>query len=108
MRVADLAKRWNCSDGKIRAMIRAGEFPVLRLGNMLRIPVTAVIAFEAHQCQQQPTDPDFAASPAAIPGISITPAVASLRAARIARRGVSPHKLSDRNGQAAARRAVPA
>jgi Helix-turn-helix domain len=82
MRIAALAERWDCSAGKVRAMIRAGDLPVLRLGTMLRIPVAAIIAFEA-QCEQQ-TAPDSAVLPGATPGTSITPAVASLRAARIA------------------------
>ena len=81
IRVAALAERWDCSASKVRAMIRAGELPVLRLGTMLRIPVAAVIAFEA-QCEQQ-TAPVSAGSPDATPGTSLTPAVASLRAARI-------------------------
>lgn len=85
MRVAALAERWDCSPGKVRAMIRDGELPVLRLGSLLRIPLAAVIAIEA-QCEQQQTETALAsaASQDATPGTSITPAVVSLRAARIA------------------------
>jgi hypothetical protein len=83
LRVSTLAERWDCSTGKVRAMIAAGQLPVLVLGGMKRIPLAAVIAIEA-QCEQQ-TAPASAGLPDATPGTSITPAVASLRAARIAR-----------------------
>jgi hypothetical protein len=65
-------------------MIKSGDLPALRLGTMLRIPVANITAYEA-KCQDQ-TSPASAALPAETLGTSITPAVASLRAARIAQR----------------------
>ncbi len=84
MRVSTLAERWDCSPGKIRAMIAAGDLPYLRLGKMVRIPVSAVIAYEA-RCQDQ-TPRASAALPERQTGTSTTGGVASLRAARIARK----------------------
>ena len=81
-RVADLAERWSCSHSKIRTLLRDGVLPTLQLGTMLRIPITAVVAYEA-RCQ---TDLASPASPAETLGTSMTPAVASLRDARIARK----------------------
>ena len=81
-RVANLARRWDCSPGKIRAMIADGRLPCLRLGTMIRIPAAAVEALET----EWTTRPASAASPGATPGTATTAAVASLRAARIARR----------------------
>jgi excisionase family DNA binding protein len=80
-RVSSLAERWDCSAGKVRDMIKSGALPCLRLGNMVRIPVSAVYEFEA-KCQDQ-THQDSAALPVERPGTSITSASASLRAARI-------------------------
>jgi hypothetical protein len=37
-RVADLASRWQCSPGKVRAMISSGDLPCLRLGKLVRVP----------------------------------------------------------------------
>ena len=34
-RVSSLAERWDCSPGKIRQMIAAGELTCLRLGKMV-------------------------------------------------------------------------
>jgi hypothetical protein len=82
-RVASLAKRWDCSPGKIRNLLKTGELTCLRLGKMVRIPAISVHAFEA-KCQDQ-TLLASAASQAEPPGTSITSGVASLRAARIAR-----------------------
>jgi excisionase family DNA binding protein len=80
LRIAALAERWDCSQGKVRTMINAGELPVLRLGTMLRIPLAAVIAIEA-QCEQ-PIITGSAASP--MPRRkSGTPAAVALRVARI-------------------------
>ena len=81
-RVSTLAARWDCSPGKIREMLRAGTIPCLRLGKMVRIPISAVHAFEA-QCHDQP-DQDCAKSQDETPGTSMTSALVSLRAARIA------------------------
>jgi len=78
--VADLAERWSCSHSKIRTLLRDGVLPTLQLGTMLRIPITAVVAYEA-RCQ---TDPASPASPAETPGTSTTAAVVSLRGARAA------------------------
>ena len=90
LRIADVAERWSCSPGKVRSLIKSGDLPALRLGTMLRVPVAALSAFEA-RCEIQ-ISPASAASPAETHGTSITPAVASLRAARIeqARRRSSP------------------
>lgn len=46
-RVATLAERWDCSTGKVRALIRSGELPALRFGKLIRIPIAAVEAYEA-------------------------------------------------------------
>ena len=71
MRVATLAERWDRSPGKIRAMIRAGEIPVIRLGTMPRVPLAAIIAFERQKCDlTAPIPPSHgpAAAPAASDG----------------------------------------
>lgn len=84
IRVSDLATRWDCSPGKVRAMLKKGILPHLDLGGMVRIPLTAVHAFEA-RCQTAIAR-DSSASPGAQPGTSDTTAAVYLRAARIARR----------------------
>ena len=84
LRIVDVAARWSCSPGKVRALIKCGALPCLRLGTMLRVPVAALTAYEA-QCQQM-TPPASAGSPDATPGTSTTGAVASLLAARAVRR----------------------
>lgn len=83
MRVSTLAERSDCSPGKIRAMIAAGDLPHLRQGKMVRIPVSAVIAYEA-RCQDQTPPP--LPSPEKETGTSTGGGNASPRAARIARR----------------------
>jgi hypothetical protein len=83
-RVASLAARWDCSPGKVHDLIKSGELTCLRLETMVRIPATAVQAFEA-KCQEQ-TPPASVASPAKQPGTFITSGDASLRAARIAQK----------------------
>jgi len=86
IRVSTLAERWDCSPGKVRAMIKAGELPVLTFGKMKRIPLAAVIAIEA-QCVTQ-NGQDSAGSPDATDGTSTSPqaqedpAVVSLLARR--------------------------
>mgnify|MGYP000104767796 FL=1 len=62
LRVIDVAARWSCSPGKVRAMLRTGELTCLRLGKMVRIPIAALHAFEARCQQQTETDPASAAS----------------------------------------------
>jgi excisionase family DNA binding protein len=47
LRVKDVAERWECSPGKIRRMILSGELHALRIGKLLRVPIEAVIVFEA-------------------------------------------------------------
>lgn len=49
-RVATLAERWDCSTGKVRALIRTGALQALDLGGMVRIPASSVTAYEA-RCQ---------------------------------------------------------
>jgi hypothetical protein len=83
-RVASLAKRWDCSPGKIRSLIANGDLARLRLGRMIRIPVVAVQAFET-KCQDLMPSA-HAAPPTEPPGPSISSGMASLRAARIAAR----------------------
>ncbi len=63
IRISTLADRWDCSAGKVRAMIKAGELPVLTFGKMKRIPLAAVIAIEA-QCVTR-NDPASVESPCA-------------------------------------------
>ena len=84
LRARTVAERWNCSPGKVRRMIDAGELPVLRLGTMIRLPLASIVEYE-QRCLSQPA-PASAASPAEIPGISIRAKNASLLAARIAHR----------------------
>ena len=50
MRVADLARRWACSQSHVRAILTHGDIPHLRLGHMVRVAVAEVIAYEA-RCQ---------------------------------------------------------
>jgi excisionase family DNA binding protein len=83
-RVSSLAKRWDCSPGKIRSMIVNGDLACLRLGRMIRIPVAAVQAFET-KCQDLMPSA-AAAPPTEPPGASISSGMASLRAARIAQK----------------------
>ncbi len=80
-RVADLAERWSCSHSKIRSLLRDGVLPTLQLGTMIRIPIAAVVAYEA-RCQEQADH----ASGAESPGAPATAAVVALRAARIAQK----------------------
>lgn len=40
--VASLAERWECSEGAIRARIKAGELATFRIGALIRIPATEV------------------------------------------------------------------
>lgn len=96
-RVADLAVRWRCSPGKVRSMVASGDLPCLRLGKLVRIPATSVIAYEA-RCLTQ-ADPASSASPDATHGTSTTTSVASLRAARIGRR-LNEHADADLNAAA--------
>ena len=82
LRVADVAQRWNCSAGKVRQLINAGELPALHLGTMLRVPVASLVAYEA-RCQIAPASP---ASAAVAPDARNASGIASLRAARIEQR----------------------
>ena len=84
LRVSTVAERWNCSPGKIRRMIEAGELPALRLGTMIRLPLASIVEYE-QRCLSQ-TVPASAASPVETPGMSMPAKNASLLAARIAQR----------------------
>jgi hypothetical protein len=66
LRVRDVALRWDCSEGKVRSLIKSGALPCLWLGGMVRIPIANLIAFEA-ACQVQPVPHASAASPDACP-----------------------------------------
>ena len=79
-RVSDLAERWAVSESVIRCMVTRGDLPSMRLGKLIRIPISAAHAYEV-ECLTQPLA--SAASPAETPGTSTTSAVAYLRAARI-------------------------
>lgn len=82
--VADVARRWSCSPGFVRQRLAAGDLPHLRLGErMIRIPITEVEAYEQRCPMNGPASPELQD---ARPGTSTTPAVVSLRAARIAQR----------------------
>ena len=85
-RVATLAERWDCSPGKVRRMIEAGELPALRLMGMVRVPAHAVSAYEA-RCQIAPALCALPAGPSGIStGATAPAAIASLRAHRAARK----------------------
>ncbi|MBS1056128.1 helix-turn-helix domain-containing protein [Gluconobacter kondonii] len=85
-RISVVAKRWDCSHSTIRRMVETGELPAIRLGRLIRIPMTAIIEAENKPACQKPQPPASAASKAATRGTSITNASASLRAARIGHR----------------------
>ena len=42
-----LAERWACSDQHIRNLIRRGDLPAFQAGRILRVPMTAIEAFES-------------------------------------------------------------
>jgi len=44
--IASLAKRWACSQGAIRNLLRAGRLPHFRIGTLIRIPAAEVETFE--------------------------------------------------------------
>lgn len=44
--VASLAKRWACSEGAVRNLIRAGRLPHFRIGTLIRIPAADVERYE--------------------------------------------------------------
>ncbi len=44
--VADLAERWRCSAGKVRAMIASGDLRCFRNGYLIRISAETVRAIE--------------------------------------------------------------
>uniref|UniRef100_UPI0038D21A0F helix-turn-helix domain-containing protein n=1 Tax=Gluconobacter thailandicus TaxID=257438 RepID=UPI0038D21A0F len=81
-----VAKRWDCSHSTIRRMVETGELPAIRLGRLIRIPMTAITEAENKPACQKPQRPVSAESKAARHGTSITNASASLRAARIGHR----------------------
>jgi excisionase family DNA binding protein len=88
-RVADLARRWACSPSTVRNRIADGQLRAIRIGGtMIRIPIAAVLEYEAacQTVQSETQNPASAASPAEKLGTSDTAAVASLRDARIAQR----------------------
>jgi len=49
-RVATLARRWNCSQGKVRALLAKGALPHFRVGTLVRIRSDDVHAYE-EQCR---------------------------------------------------------
>lgn len=47
---SQIAKRWNCSIGTVRAMITSGDLPSFRIGRLMRVPEQALVKFEGrHQ-----------------------------------------------------------
>lgn len=79
-RVSTLAERWDCSPGKVRDLIKSGDLPCLRLGRMVRVPATAVYAYEAESLARKPA-PKEGTTRSAIEG-----GLAALRAARVAQK----------------------
>lgn len=53
--VPQLAERWGCSQGLIRKLIRAGDLPCFRPGNLIRISAAEVERYETRQQDAQPT-----------------------------------------------------
>jgi excisionase family DNA binding protein len=47
--VAQLAERWDCSEGLVRKLIRRGVLASFRLGTLTRIPAAEVARFEAQR-----------------------------------------------------------
>lgn len=45
--VRELARRWRCRAATVRAMIRAGTVPAIRIGDAVRITPEAIAAAEA-------------------------------------------------------------
>ncbi len=91
-RVADLAERWSCSHSKIRTLLRDGVLPTLQLGTMLRIPITAVVAYEARCLQQVESAPAFSSPGSSVPSASTPPttAIIALRHERMMRKARRP------------------
>lgn len=82
-RVIDLARRWQCSPSKIRALINDGKLPNLGLGRMFRIPIAAVAAIEDQWRKQHGSDTPL--SKAAVDHASVASAREAARDARIMR-----------------------
>lgn len=49
--IASLAKRWACSQGAVRNLLRAGRLPHFRIGTLIRIPAAEVEKFEMTLCE---------------------------------------------------------
>ncbi|WP_164488881.1 helix-turn-helix domain-containing protein [Sphingobium sp. LF-16] len=47
--VRSLATRWDCSQGAVRNLIRAGKISHFRIGDLIRIPAEEVGRFECRQ-----------------------------------------------------------
>jgi len=47
--VAQLAERWDCSEGLVRKLIRGGKLASFRLGTLTRVPAAEVARFEAQR-----------------------------------------------------------
>jgi excisionase family DNA binding protein len=47
--VRSLAARWDCSQGAVRNLIRAGKISHFRIGDLIRIPAEEVGRFECRQ-----------------------------------------------------------
>jgi excisionase family DNA binding protein len=74
---AEVAARWACSTGKVRAVIKKRELCSLRIGAMIRIRLEDLEEYE-HTCLTPPARPGSPASPANPTGTSSMPTAAAL------------------------------
>lgn len=44
--VRQIVERWSCSDEHVRRLIADAHLPATRLGNLVRIPLAAVVSYE--------------------------------------------------------------
>jgi excisionase family DNA binding protein len=86
-RVTDLARRWACSASTVRNRIATGALPCLRFGTMIRVPITAVDAYEAACLTSRPeAPPNVAAPPADTADTPVARAIRAVREERMMRR----------------------
>lgn len=53
---SSLAERWDCARGTIYKMIERKELPSIRVGGMVRVPLSAVIQIEEGPCPDHQED----------------------------------------------------
>jgi len=55
--VPEICERWQCGQTFARDLLRRGPVPVIRIGKLVRVRESDILAYEQSQAQQPRTDP---------------------------------------------------